>query len=693
MSNPSLPILHKHPVAAFLLALVATSILSAADKTNLDRTVPVPAGEQIPLSDFFRPSLMKPPQLNPSGTHIAALISGSDDKDRLLVYELKTQKAEVLGGPNDVDMDISEVSWLNDERLIFGITLLKRGEVGKYTANVGSLTHYYPMLQYAGARLIAVPLTDRTRPLLHLFALTTLTGNGGEAVNVDSNIRTGKIINLLSASQQSLDRAEFENENQKHIVTRYPQLKTDQDAGYLADKAGNLAFGYTVNHDGVYRLHRLAGDHWESSPASLDDIDVVGTGDQPGELVVIGPRNTGQPRPLQFMDGTTGALGEVLLKDDAYDFSGSLYRDPASRRIVGAVYERAGPQVTWFHPDYRKLQEVLNGFFPGVVVRIIGNDEKGQIVLVSTYSDRQPAVYQWVDLTTHKAGLIKNSSPWIDPARMQPMQIVKFKTRDGHRLDAYLTLPAGASKQNPPPLIVLPHDGPNIRNTWGFDPQVQFFASRGYAVLQPNYRGSPGYGWMFPRQDDWAFDKMRDDVNDAAKGLVSSGLVDGRRIAIVGSGFGGYLAASGVASEPALYRCAVSVSGIYDWAEVIRDNRFNQQVSAPYNSGSYYSILYRLGDPKKEQEKFNALSVLQHAGQIRVPLMMAYGEFDSGALISQAKSLESTLKRNGIECDLQKYRDESSNIRRLKNVIELNTRIEAFLAKHLMSVAPVPATP
>lgn len=685
--------LSKNLAASLLLVLGAISNLRAADNPNLERTAPVPAGEQIPLSDFFRPSLMKPPQLNPSGTHIAALVSGNDDKVRLLVYELKTQKTESFGGANDVDMDISEVSWLNDKRLIFGITLLKRGEVGKYTADVGSLTHFYPMLQYVGARLIAVPLADRTRPLLQLFARTTLTGNGGEAVNVDTNIRSGAIVNLLGATQQSLDAAAFEAENQKHIVTRYPQLKSDQDAGYLADKAGNLAFGYTVSHDGVYQLHQLAGDHWASCPVDLDEIDVIGTGDRAGELVVTGPRNTGRPRPLQFMDGATGRLGEILLKDDAYDFNGSLYRDPGSRTIVGAVYDHAGPQVAWFNPDYRKLQELLNGFFPGVVVRIIGNDEKGQLVLVCTYSDRQPPVYQWVDLTTRKAGLIKNSSPWLDPARMRPMQIVKFKTRDGHRLDAYLTLPAGASKQNPPPMVVLPHGGPYSRNTWGFDPQVQFFASRGYAVLQPNYRGSPGYGWMFPREDDWAFNKMRDDVNDATKGLAASGLVDSRRIAIIGSDFGAYLAADGVASEPTLYRCAVAISGIYDWAELIRDNRFEEQVSAPYNSGSYYSTLYRLGDPKKAPEKFNALSVLRHAGDIRVPLLMAYGEYDSSVLISQAKSLESTLKRNGIDCDLQRFRDESFGVHRLKNVIELYTRIEAFLAKNLMPVKTATAAP
>jgi dipeptidyl aminopeptidase/acylaminoacyl peptidase len=279
--------------------------------------------------------------------------------------------------------------------------------------------------------------------------------------------------------------------------------------------------------------------------------------------------------------------------------------------------------------------------------------------------------------------LIKHAAPWIDPARMQPMNPIKFKTRDGHRLDAYLTLPAGATKQNPPPLIVLPHDGPYMRSTWGFDPQVQFLASRGYAVLQPNYRGSTGYGWMFPREDDWAFNKMRDDVNDAAKAVATAGLVDSRRIAIMGSGFGGYLATAGVAGEPALYRCAVAIAGIYDWAEIIRDNRFGQQYLAPYHSASYYAELYRLGDPKKEPEKFEALSVLQHAGQIRVPLFVAYGEFERGVQIGQAKALESAVKRNGVECDLQVFRDESSSISHLKNVLDLYARIEAFLAKNL----------
>ena len=127
---------------------------------------------------------------------------------------------------------------------------------------------------------------------------------------------------------------------------------------------------------------------------------------------------------------------------------------------------------------------------------IQGNDAQN-IFLVATYSDRQPVRYSWVDLDKHTGGLIKDSMPWIDPKRMRPESAIKFKTRDGRELDAYLTLPAGASKKNPPPLVVVPHGGPWLRENWGFDREAQFLASRGYAVLKPNYRGSYGYDWMF----------------------------------------------------------------------------------------------------------------------------------------------------------------------------------------------------
>jgi dipeptidyl aminopeptidase/acylaminoacyl peptidase len=247
------------------------------------------------------------------------------------------------------------------------------------------------------------------------------------------------------------------------------------------------------------------------------------------------------------MDAATGKLGDVLYENPGYDFTGWLFRHPVTHEIVGLHNNTSGPRTVWFTDGYRNIQKALNAFFPGKIVEVIDSNKEGNRFLVDVFSDTQPPIYYWVDLEKHILGLVKNSSPWIDPARMQPMNVMKFKTRDGHELDAYVTMPTGASKQHPAPLVVLPHGGPWFRNVWGFDHEAQFLASRGYAVLQPNYRGSSGYGWMFPEKDRFAFRKMSDDVTDATKTLLASGMIDSRRIAIMGGSFGGYLAISGVA--------------------------------------------------------------------------------------------------------------------------------------------------
>ena len=674
------------PLLRPLLLVAASAGLSAATKIDLTRVTAVPANETIPIVDFVRPSLMERPELNPSGTHFAALVAFNEDQRRLLVSDLKTQQFEQLGGVGE--QDITQMHWLNDQRVLVGIALLKRGEVGLYACNVPGLSRYYPLLQYVGASLVAVPPADRLHPLLWLHSHSMNSGNSGEAVNVNTDIQTGKIVNLLGTVTQSLDLPEIEEDNQRHISTRYAVLSGGLDAGFLADKNGRLAFGYTATTNGIYSLHRLVGDRWEKCPINLDEIDVFGTGNRPGELLVRGPRPAQGPRPLQVMDAATGKPGQVLLQDKAYDFDGWLYRDPASHEVVGAVYDGIGPQVAWFTEDYRELQKILDGFFPGLVVRILGSDEARKTFLVVTYSDRQPESYYTVNLGQHTVGPIKNSLPWLDPKRMQPMSPIKFKTRDGRRLDAYVTMPAGASKANPPPLVVLPASDRAARNIWGFSTDAQFLASRGYAVLQPNHRGSSGSGWMFPPEDAQALNKMQEDVTDAAKALSASGLVDGSRMAIMGVRFGASLAVSAVANEPTVFRCAVAVSGTYDWAEVIKASHFNLEVAAPYQANSAQTALDRLGEPRREPEKFDALSPLRRADQIRAPLYLVNGEFDSPEVIAQAKSLESALRRNSVPCELRLFRDESWAIRRLKNRLELYEHLEAFLEKNL---APKPA--
>jgi len=680
----------RNHLAAFSLLVSATAAfqLPAAEKLDLERIVPVPATEQIPVTDFFRPLLLQEPKLNPSGTHIAAIVSATAGRHELLVYELMTQKVETLGGFGD--KDIYQVDWLNDHRLVFEVSARKLYGIGLLAADVGALQDAYPLLQFYFSSVLAVPPQNRLRPLVwnRYDGLDEGSDQDLGVAVVNTDLKGGQIVNLLSVNTDMALVMATRDNNERHIEKRYPKPRDGIAASYIANKDGELEFCVTVRA-GVPALRRLVGERWEKCPVDLDEIDIIGCGDEPGQLVVRGPRQDGKPRAVQFMDGATGQLGAVLLDDKAYDFYGEglsdgwLYRDPVHHLIIGAVSERNGPNVVWFNEEYRQLQKILNGYFPGLVVRIIGSDEAQKLFLVATYSDRQPVIYNWVDLEKRAVGLIKRSAPWIDPQRMQPQNTIKFKTRDGRHLDAYVTMPAGASKKNPPPLVVLPHGGPWARDSWGFNREAQFLASRGYAVLQPNYRGSNGYTWMFPEADKWDFVKMHDDVTDATKAMIASGLVDAGRIAIMGSSFGGYLAVSGVVREPALYRCAITIAGVFDWEQQIRDKKYDQ-----YDSYVFGYLLRRLGDPKREPAKFDAMSPGRHVDRIRVPVFVAGGKDDTTVEIEQSHALLSALDKYRVPHESYIVGEEGHGMGHLDKQVELYTRIEAFLAKYLAPASP-----
>lgn len=643
---------------------------------------PVPENERVPTADFFRPAIFRNPTINPAGTHIAALIASDDDHYGMIVHELQTKKAETIGAFGD--KDIYQVFWLGDKRVMFSLANEKLYAIGLFAADLKDFARAYPLLQYGVPEVVSIPIKDRARPLVWYRDEPGANDKGG-VVSVDSNLHLGKYITSLTIQTDTTGGAwtTLLGWNDRHIRARY-SMPPGMCVGYYADKEGELAYAVTSSN-GLFSLYWLADGEWQKSPSKLEDIDVVAAGDNPGEVIVRGPREADKPRPLQVMDVKTGKLGEVYLQDPGYDFTGWLYRDPSTHAIVGAIFERNGPSVVWFSEAYRALQKVLDGFFPGMVVRLFGSDEASKNLLVGVSSDRQPMTYYWVDLDKRSVGLIKNSAPWIDPKRMQPMNILKFKTRDGKKLDAYLTLPAGASKQNPAPLVVYAHGGPWARDNWGFNGEVQFLASRGYAVLQPNYRGSTGYNWMFPQEDEWEFRKMHDDVTDAVKTVVASGYVDPGRIAIMGGSFGGYLALSGVVNEPDLYKCAATFAGVFDWATQIKETKYYR-----YDDIRYALMTRKLGDPDKQREKFAAISPLRHVDQAKVPILVAHGYEDRTVDIGESKRLVAELDRYKIPHETYFFHGEAHGLSRVKDRVELFEHIDAFLAKYLKPAPPAP---
>lgn len=662
--------------AAF--ACAAASLLHAAPKLDLDRTLPVPADQPIPTQDFFRPRLLSQPVLNPAGTHIAAVVTGNEDKTRLYIYDIAKDKFDLLAGHGD--KEVYNVSWITDSRLLFHLSSRKMYGLGLMAADVGRLNRAYPLQQYSGSRLISIPV-EKPGQVLVWNRFDYETGNDEGVASLNTNVQSTMMVDLHAANRSLDDFTTVRENNSRTLLRSYPRPDgPGLTYHYMADKKGELAYCFRSDQAGRLSLLRLEGKKWLPCPVDIEALDIIGNANEPGQLLVRGPARDGKPAPLQFLNPATGELGETILQDPAYDFNGWLYRDRRSGDILGAFFQKSGPRMIWFNESYRALQKVLDGMFPNQVVRILDNDDQHRMMLVGTYSDTHPISYHWVDLQSRKAGLFNHSEPWIDPKRMQPTKILSFKTRDGHKLDAYLTLPAGAAKTSPAPLVVLCHGGPWARDTWGYDGRVQFFAHHGYAVLQPNYRGSTGSVGRFAPEDEYDFLKMHHDVTDAVRSVLTTGLLDRERVAIMGASFGGYLAVSGVAHEPTLYRCAITNAGVFDWAMQVQAEKYDR-----YDLPYYAGLIKNLGDPRVETAKYEAMSPIRHVANIGVPVFVAGGKDDQVVEIQQSKKLLDEFERHQIAHEKFFVGGEGHGMAFLKNEVELHERVLAFLDRHLKS--------
>ncbi len=664
--------LRQFPRQALVLVLLLGLRAWAADSFDLTREKPVPANEPIPVADFFRYPLVTAPAINLDGTQIAALYSKGRDWTGLMVYDIDKAKFNVMYAPGE--RNITSFRWLDAGHFI--CTYSNTPAVVAVDSRRLDLAH--PIIQLSAAFPVGVPVKNRLKPLIWVRSDFYYQGEDDGVVQVDTRLERGQItgpFNQISSTQ--LDQVR--DDNAYHIVKNYPAPGGDLVTSYLSDKDGGLAFATTIKN-GVQTLHRFTDGHWESCPIDLDQIDVIGCGDEPGQLVVLGPRGTGKPRPLEFMDAATGKPGEVLLEIKGHDFSGSLFRERADHMIVGAEYTSVGPQNAWFAKSYAELQTMLSKdpHLRGMAVRILGSGVPQRRFLVQAFSDRQPSEYYLLDLQTRSLRQIMSSRPWIDPRRMLPMSIFQYRTHDGHEFDAYATLPRGVSKQHPAPLVVLVHDDMNARDSWGYNGEAQFLASRGYAVLQPNYRGNEGYGWEFTRAQEWDLRGMSNDITAATKALLTSGYVDPKRVAIMGSGMiGGYLALSGAVFDPDLYRCCVVNDGIFDMADLIDNQKF-----VKYNSPFYSSALRFLGNPGQDPEKFKAISPLDHVDQIKAATFVDYLRSDV-LNTTESHRLLDRLEKQGVPHEDLPVGDTFAGRNHLEDQVDIYSHIQAFLAKYL----------
>jgi dipeptidyl aminopeptidase/acylaminoacyl peptidase len=330
----------------------------------------------------------------------------------------------------------------------------------------------------------------------------------------------------------------------------------------------------------------------------------------------------------------------------------------------------------FFDDQRRGLQERLEQLLPGVEVAVAGMSKDETKTLVVTYTDRSQGTYYFYDRATDKLTKLVDISPWIEEANMAPMKPVQYTSRDGLTIHGYLTLPIGVEPKNLP-VVVNPHGGPWYRDRWGFNPEVQFLANRGYAVLQMNFRGSTGYGKAFWEASFKQWGRtMQDDITDGVQWLIKEGIADPKRVAIYGGSYGGYATLAGLAFTPDLYACGVDYVGV--------SNLFTfMNTFPPYWELGRKMVYEMVGDPEKDKDLMTAASPFFHADKIKAPLLVAQGANDPRVNKAESDQIVDALKARGIDVPYIVKDNEGHGFMLEENRFDFYRAMEAFLGKHL----------
>ena len=629
-----------------LLALCASSSVLCAEKP--DSAVP----PKIPVRDFASLPVLRKPMLSPDGHWIAAR-STADGKTDLVIVNADAPESPArsiaLG-----KADLASLRWAGNQRLLLTVW--------------GSQSIY-----------------GITLPFLRLLAVDLSTGASRVVDPKSRGLYAGDVLYTeptgawaLVASQDDLDS--------------YPSVKrVDLATGKatLVEKARDHVWDWYADNKGVVRagvayegrrwtvwyrdkpedkLHAVSGKFDKNDDSAVDKF--IFRGDNSW---IMTNERTGRFGLYKY-DAKTGAIGDALFENPEVDLDDVLY-DEATGEIKAVRYEDDRYRIEWLDPDTKSLQAKLDKALPDAVNLVVdwSNDDNRVLVLSASASD--PGEYFLLDRAASRMHPVVDPYPLIDPAQLAPVKPIQYQTRDGLTLHAYLTLPRGRAPKGLP-LVLMPHGGPFERDHWEYDPIVQFLANRGYAVFQPEFRGSTGYGKDFVEKGygQWGR-KMQDDLNDGVDSLARSGQIDPKRVCIVGGSYGGYAAMWGAIRDPGRYRCAASMAGVSDLQALLRYDR--KLFSAP----RYYRE-WRSHVAGEEQTDLRTVSPLTYAAQDKVPLLIAHGEQDQRVPVKQSHEMVDALTQAHADVTSVFYKDSGHGFDSSADLEDWLNHLEAFLAKY-----------
>ena len=658
--------------AALGLLLCAAAPLHAAPASS-------PGASALPpIERFFGNPVLADAKLSPNGRFLAAISGAPNRRDYLVVIDLQQKTPKLVAGYTDAD--ILRFDWVNDDRLVFSLAdkQVAPGENYRAAGLFAVDRDGSKLLQLASRRGIH-GLSRRVLPW-HTFMLEGRGAQNSEFIYVTSY----DIGDVSRREVRNVNLLRLDTVSGRHQVVPRPG-KVDR---WMLDHKGEPRLAM-ASDNGVATIHYLdpASGQWRvlSTYATYkgrrDAFTPLGFGND-GTLYATAYDGSGKDTTSLFtIDLATGKPNPTpLVVTPGYDFTGSLVR--AGEKVLGVRVRTDADTTVWFDPAMKAAQEKLDAILPARVNQMsFPSGNHSEWALVRSFSDVQPLTWYIHNIKTGEIDKVGEAYPGIDPARMGLQEPVRYKARDGMEIPALLTLPAGGAKNAP--LVVLVHGGPYVRgNRWGWDPETQFLASRGYAVLEPDFRGSTGYGDKHFKAGwkQWGL-AMQDDIADGARWAVAQGFADPQRICIAGASYGGYAALMGLVNDPDLYKCGINWVGVTD-INLLYDGHwsFTSDLSEQWK---VYGMPDMVGDQVKDAAQLKATSPIEQAARIKAPLLLAYGGIDKRVPMYHGRKFLSAIKPHNNQVEWIEYQEEGHGWLLPQNRVDFWGRVEKFLDKHI----------
>lgn len=616
-----------------------------------------PVRAQTPLEHFAALPMVKSPKLSPSGDKYAALVSGGG-KQIFMISPI------MASGPKRValnigDIDVTNWRWVNDDWLIATIADVKnvQGSDWLITRTLaikadGSSTEVLVKRQAAqNAADILWVARDGSPEILLAYQTSIYSNYPGFWPQVDHiNLETGK---------------------KKTIVK--PRTGVSD---WYADPLGNVRLGIGRNNQRLssklfYRednrkLFKIVDRAKRKKGESLT-IPTLFLAD-PAKALVFDDRDGTDA--LYDYDLNTLTVGEKTHGIEGYDID-HIRTNAEGNMLIGYGYTDTRYRVKWLDPALKEIQQALDKSVPNLNANIISRNRDHTRFIVFVGGPSRPGYYYIYDTdwgTMQKLGSVNQQ---LKNRSYAPVKTIRYKARDGLSIEAILTLPKDRKAEGLP-LVMMPHGGPFARDSERWDWQVQFLADRGYAVLQPNYRGSSGYGVAFAKKGEgqWGL-AMQDDLDDGVKWAVEQGIANPDRVCMVGGSYGGYAAMRAAHRNPELYKCAVSYAGVSDLESMIRYDR------------RYLNSKWSNTWVKEQAPDLRSVSPIHYADQVQVPMLLMHGKKDRRVKVSQSRRFAKALQKAGKEVRYVEQKEGDHHFSLEADRVEFLMEIESFLAKHI----------